>query len=97
MIEKINNENYDENKYYKLILNGNKKIEINTNKILKNISYENIIKIKDKTELEINFENLAKQNNLKGIFVKNLLDKIEENPDDKEKIMKAIEIGLESF
>lgn len=97
LIEKINSENYEEEKYYKLILIGNRKTEINTNKILKNIIHENIIKIKDKTKLEIDLESISKQNNLKGIFVKNLLDKIEEHPDEKEKIIKAIEIGLNSF
>ena len=40
---------------------------------------------------------MARQNNLKGIFVKNLLDKLKENSEEKEKIMRAIEIGLSSF
>ncbi len=97
LIEKINSEKYDENKYYKLILVGNRRFEINTNKILKNIIQNNIIKIKDKTNLKIDLENLSKQSNLKGIFVKNLLEKIEEHPEDKEKILKAIEIGLSAF
>jgi len=37
------------------------------------------------------------QNNLKGIFVKSLLEKQKENPEDSEKIQKAIEIGLSAF
>lgn len=97
LIEKINNGIYDENKYIKIILIGNKKIEINTNEIIKHILHQNIIKIKDKTKLEIDLEKLSEQNNLKGIFVKNLLEKIKENPEQKEKIEKAIEIGLNSF
>ena len=97
LLEKINNEEYDENKYYKIILVGNKKIEININEILKNILQKNIIKIKDKTKLEVDLENISKQQNLKGFFVKNLLEKIEEEPENKEKIYKAIEIGLMAF
>ena len=97
IIEKINESDFDKNKYYKLILTGNKKFEINESKILKNIMYENIVKIKDKTELQIDLEKIAQHNNLKGIFVKNLLDQIEKNPNEKDKIMKAIEIGLDSF
>ena len=31
LLEKISNEEYDENKYFKIILVGNKKIEININ------------------------------------------------------------------
>ncbi len=97
LIEKINEGNYDESKYYKIVLTGNKNIEINTNKILENTIYKNIIKIKDKTTLKIDLSSIAKQNNLKGIFVKNLLEKIEEEPENKEKILKAIEIGLLTF
>ena len=97
LLEKISNEEYDENKYYKIILVGNKKIEININEILKNILQKNIIKIKDKTKLEVDLENISKQQNLKGFFVKNLLEKIEEEPENKEKIYKAIEIGLMAF
>lgn len=97
LIEKINEENYDENKYYKLILVGNKKIEINTNDILNNTIHKNIIKIKDKTKLEIDLENISKQNNLKGIFVKELLEKMEKEPENKELIERAIEIGLLTF
>lgn len=97
LLEKINNEEYDENKYFKIILVGNKKIEININEILKNILQKNIIKIKDKTKLEVDLENISKQQNLKGFFVKKLLEKIEEEPENKEKIYKAIEIGLMAF
>lgn len=97
MIEKINEEKYDENKYYKIILVGNKKIEINTNEILNNINYTNIIKIKDKTKLEIDLEKISKQNNLKGIFVRELLEKIEQEPENKELIEKAMEVGLLAF
>ncbi len=97
LIEKINEENYEENKYYKLILIGNKKIEINTQEILNNIIYTNIIKIKDKTRLEIDLEKISNQNNLKGIFVKELLEKIEQEPEKRELIEKAIEIGILTF
>lgn len=97
LLEKTINDNFEEDKYYKIIFIGNKKIEINTNQILKNVVHTNVIKIKDKTKLEIDLHALSKQNSLKGLFVKNLLKKIEENPEDREKIFKAIEIGLNAF
>lgn len=97
LIEKINNEEYNENIYFKVILTGNKKTEINPNEILKNITHRNIIKIKDKTKLEVDLSYISKQNNLKGFFVKDLLEKIEEDSENKEKIYKAIEIGLLAF
>lgn len=57
----------------------------------------NVIKVKDKTKLEINLEKIAMQNNLKGIFVKSLLERQRENPEEQEIIQKAIEIGLNAF
>ena len=97
LIEKINAEEYEENGYFKITLVGNRKIEVNPNEILKNINYNNIIKIKDKTKLEVDLLSMAKQNNLKGFFVKDLLERAEKEPENKEKIYKAIEIGLLAF
>lgn len=97
LIEKINELELEENKYIKIILVGRRKIEIHINIILKNLLNNNIIKIKDKTILDINLEDLAKQSNLKGIFVRKLLEKKIKEPEKEEKIQKAIEIGLEAF
>jgi len=97
LIEKINEKYFPENKYIKIILTGSRKSDIETLDMLKYLSNINIIKIKDMTKLEIDLENISKQNNLKGIFVKKLLEKIEAEPENKEKIQKAMEIGLSAF
>ncbi len=97
LIEKINDEKMPEGKYIKIVLIGNRKIELNLLGILKYLTNPEIIKIKDKTKLEVNLNNLSLQNNLKGIFVKRLLKKIEEEKEDKEKLERAIEIGLSAF
>lgn len=97
LIEKINEEKLPDNQYIKIVLIGNRKFEIETLGILKYLTNPNIIKVKDKTKLEINLNELSLQNNLKGIFVKTLLKKIEEEPENREKIEKAIEIGLSAF
>ena len=94
LIETINVMEIPEDKYVKLILVGNRKIEIYKNNILKYIDKHNIIKIEDKTKIEIDLEILAVQNNLKGIFIRMLLEKQRLEPENKEKIAKAIEIGL---
>ncbi len=94
LIEKLNDEKYLVNNYLKIILTGNKRFEIETSQILKHLLNPNIIKLKDKTKLEVDLKKLAEQNNLKGIFVRNLLEKKEQEPENKEKIEKAIEIGL---
>ena len=97
IIEKINNEKYEENKFYKIILIGNKDLNINIRKILKLVNFKNILKIKDKTEIEYNLNNLIEQKNLKGIFIKKLLEKNKENPEQEKIIKEAIKIGLKAF
>lgn len=92
LIENINAEKLDEDKYYKIILTGTKNIEIDTNDLMKLVISNNIIKIKDKTKVEYDLEKISKEQSLRGIFVKELLDQI--NEDNKEKILESIYIGL---
>lgn len=83
--------------YAKVILIGEKEFEISINDVMKNLASPNIIKVKDKTRFSVDLEGLSRQNSLKGIFVKTLLEKLEEGPENREKIQKAIEIGLGCF
>ncbi len=69
---------YDENKYYLINLVGNKNFILDEKYILKNLSNKNILDIKDMRVKKINFENLRKENTLKGHFVNKCLNKIEE-------------------
>lgn len=97
LIEKINLIKINNNSFNKIILTGTRNIEINTNEICKLIQDENVLKIEDKTESKFDFDKLAEKNNLKGIFVKKLLDKLNEKNVDENEIKRAIEIGLKSF
>jgi len=97
LIETINQIEFNSDRYYQIVLVGNRKIEIETLKILKHIEATNVLKIKDKTSLEIDLGKISQQNNLKGLFIKNLLEKLKEEPNKKEVIEKAIEIGLAAF
>lgn len=94
IIEKINNTKTEENIFYKIILKGNRKFNIDINKINKEIILQNIIKVKDETKLNYDLEKISKENNIKGYFVKELLER-EKVFENKEEIQKAIEIGLE--
>ena len=49
------------------------------------------------TKIGVDLQKEAKKNNLKGIFVKNLLQQADVDPKNSEKIYKAIEIGLNAF
>ena len=84
-----------EENFYKIIITGKRFFKIDIDEIKKTLQIENIIKIKDKTKIRIHIESLQKQNNIKGIFVRKMLKKQEDENLDKEFIEKAIEIGLE--
>lgn len=92
LIENINNTKLDSNKYYKIVLTGTKNIEIDTNDLIKYVESRNIIKLKDKTKVEYDLEKISKEQSLKGIFVKELLEQI--NEENREQILESIYIGL---
>lgn len=97
LIEQINQIKLEENKFYKIKLQGTRNFSINPYEIEKYID-KKIIKIKDETKIKIDLIELAKQNNLKGIFVKNMLQKIQQaSEEEQETFIKAIEIGLEAM
>lgn len=95
---KEKHESYSEN-LYKIELVGT--IESNTALNLAEITARlsqdlYFVKVKDCTEYKIDIEALANEASLKGIFVKNMLEKIEQSQ-DKEKYIKALNLGLKAF
>ena len=97
IIEKINELNLEETNNYKIILVGNKKTEINIKEIIKLISENNILKIYDETEIEYEIDKISKQNNLKGIFINELLNEINNEKYSEEDAKKIIKLGLNLF
>ena len=97
LVEKINELNLDENKLYEIILIGNRNFEMNNREIFKLINKENILKIKDNTDIKYNLDEIKNEKTLRGLFVKELLKKKEENIYSQEEINKALEIGLNSL
>ena len=97
LIEKINSLSLNEDNLYEIILVGNRSFEINTRNIFKLITKPNILRIKDKTNLKYNLNEIKNEKTLRGLFVKELLKKQEENIYSQEEIDKAIEIGLNSL
>ena len=93
LIEKINQLKVDINKFYKILLTGTKNLEINTNELIKYVTNKNIIKLKDTTKAEYDLEKISKEQSLRGIFVKELLDQI--NEDNKNDILQSIYMGLD--
>ena len=98
LIEKIDSIELNENNFYKIILVGTKNIEIKIDEICKLIKQREIIlKVKNKTETKNDFDKLSEQNSLKGIFVKKMLERLNDKNENTEEIKKAIEIGLKAF
>lgn len=95
IIDEINSKELDNNTMYKVVLTGKRKFNIDAKEILDLILEENILKVKDNTELSYDLEKISKENSLRGIFVKNVLKKLERKEISNEDAEKAIELGLE--
>ena len=95
LIEKINEIKIEENKLYKIILIGKRNFEINIYDLYKYNLDEKIIKIKNKTKPNYNIEEISKENTLRGLFAKEILEEIKNKNYDEETIEQALEIGME--
>lgn len=95
IIEKIQTLKLQEENLYKIILTGERNFQINKDEIKKLIEIDNIVKIKDHTKIGIDIEKLKQENNIKGIFIKNILERQKQENLDDDIIEKAIELGLE--
>ena len=93
-------DDYSRNLYkIELIGSVSEEDEINTEEILSRISNElYFVKIKNKTEIKIDLEALKNEASLRGIFVKKMLERTENAPEDeKELYRKALKLGLKAF
>ena len=77
---------------YRILLTGERNVDIDKIKeILKSLD-KNICEIRDLTHISYDFENISKEQNLKGFFTRKMLEEMKEKPEQKEEILKAIEI-----
>lgn len=91
----INSIGNAENSYYKIELIGKRSFEIDLFKLKKLIFNNNIIKIKDHTKINYNIEGIMNETTLRGLFAKEIYEKMKENPEQKELLENALEIGFE--
>ena len=100
LIEKINSIKTQPNEYVKIILEGKRNFEINTYELYKLIQEPQIIKIKNKTKINYNLDEIENETTLKGLFAKEIKQKLEDENltnEQKEILEKAIEIGFEAL
>ena len=99
-LESLYSENYCEN-LYKIILQGeiNPQNEPNTEELTLRLSQKLFfVKIKDNTEYSLDLDYISKDKNLKGIFVKNMLCKIDNANEEELPVLKqALKLGLKAF
>lgn len=100
LIEKLNNFNINNDALLKINLIGKRNFEINIGNIYKLISNNNIIKIKNNTQINYNLEKLSNESTLTGLFIKEMLNRLN-NPnitnEEKKIIENSIEIGLDAL
>ena len=86
---------------YKIILTGyvDETADISAPEIISRLN-ESVYfaKVKNKTEIKVDFELLAQEKTLKGIFVKNMRAKINEaEQTEKDRLKAALNLGLKAF
>ena len=100
LIEKINELGFDENNLIEIILVGKRNFEIDKYELYKLILNDKVIKIKNKTKINYDLKKLENETTLKGLFVKEMLEKLNDenlSNEDREIVEKAVEIGLEAL
>lgn len=99
LVEKINDLKLDSNKFYKIILIGRRSFNINEDKLLELININNIIKVREHTEIKYDINQIASQISLKGLFAKKILEQINntENEEELKQLLSAFEIGMDAI
>ena len=72
---------------YRIVLKGERNVEVEKIKEILNAECKNICEIRDLTHLSYDFEKIAKEQNLKGFFTKKMLEELREKPEQKEEII----------
>ena len=95
LIEMLNNLDLNENTFYKLNLTGIRHFELNINEIKKLIQLNNVLKVKNKTKIDIDLEEISKRTTLSGMYAKEIVKALEKGEYSKEYLDDILEIGLQ--
>lgn len=96
LVEKIINLDINPSNYYEIYLVGQRHFDIDLYNLKKMIDINRIIKIKNKTKLALDMEKLSNDNTLKGLFVKDIFERMQISSESERRVLeKALEIGME--
>ena len=76
-------------------MTGKRNFEINIYNLYKYYLNEKIIKIKNKTKPNYDLEEISKENTLRGLFAKEILQEIKNGNYDEDIIEQALEMGMD--
>ena len=96
LVEKITSINLEDSNYYEVCLIGNRAFDIDMYNLRKMINISRIIKIKNNTKPSVDWEKLINENTLKGLFVKEVLERMNScSEGEKAALESALDIGLD--
>lgn len=80
----------DDKSYYKIIFKGSRNFNISELVEALSLLDKSICEIKDKTRVPYDFETIKKEENLKGVFTRKILEEVEKMSDDEKTEMYRI-------
>ena len=97
LIENINSIKIEDDNFYEIEIVGRRNFEINIFELKRMITNERILKIKNSTKMSYNLEEISNEATLKGLFAKEMLERLKlvQTTEEIQVIENAIEIGLE--
>ena len=91
MIDKLK---LQENTFYKIELIGKKNFDTSKVEEQLKIINKNICEFEDNSHYGYNLDEISKEDTLKGIFTKKILEEIDKNPEEKEKFLRSIGVCI---
>ena len=89
--ELIDKLDLNEKNIYKVELRGTRNIDVSEFEEQIKVVNKNVYEVIDETHVEYNLDELSKEETLKGIFAKKILNAIEEDKENENKYYKALE------
>ena len=88
--ELIDKLNLKENVIYKIELEGTRNFDTKNVEDELRVINKNVCEVIDDSKVNYNLEEISKEDTLKGIFTKKILEEIKKNPKDESKLLRSV-------